>query len=254
MNAVWVLAFNTWRELLRTRFIPVVALFGGVLVYLGLLLGALAGDVEPRVLLDVGMSVVEVMTCGALAYCAATGLIQEIEQKTLYLILTRPVPRPAFLLGRYAGATAASATAAVAMTLCVASLMWLKGVAPTTELALALWGAVLKAGVTAAVATLLALISTSVLSAMTMTGIVWVLGHFVAEIRFLAERNQAFAAKLLLPVVWLLPNFSLMNYRDRLHLPGAGLAEPLLWGALYALLYTTVCLGLTAALFRRREF
>ena len=76
--------------------------------------------------------------------------------------------------------------------------------------------------------------------------------HFVAEIRFLAERSAGPAAKLLLPVVWLLPDFSLLNSRARLHLPG--LAEPLLWGALYAFLYSAVCLGLTTALFRKREF
>ncbi|MBI3299475.1 MAG: ABC transporter permease [Elusimicrobia bacterium] len=254
MNAAMVLAVNTWRQLLRTRFLPVVVLFGGVLVYLGLLLGALAGDVEPRVLLDVGMAVVEVMTCGALAYCAASGVLLEIEQKTLYLILTRPVPRPAFLLGRYAGAVAASATAAAAMTACVASVLLVKGAPAGTDLLLALWGALLKGLVTAAVATLLALVSTSVLSAMTMTGVVWVLGHFVAEIRFLAQHTQSLAAKALLPAVWLLPDFALLNYRDRLHLPGAGLGESLALGALYAVLYSAVCLGLTTALFRRREF
>ncbi len=90
MTAVLILAVNAWRELWRARFIAVVALFGGVLVYMSLLLAVLAGDVELRVLFDMGLAVVEVMTCGAVAYCAATGLIQEMEQKTLYLILSRP--------------------------------------------------------------------------------------------------------------------------------------------------------------------
>lgn len=254
MRAFSILAANTWRELLRTRFMPVVVLFGGVLVYLSLLLGALAGDVELRVILDVGMSVVELMTCGAAAYCAATGLIQEIETKTLYLVLTRPVPRHTYLLGRYAGATAAAASAALLMGLLEGLLLLLKGWPPGGELALALWGVGLKLVVTAAAATLLALISTSVLSAMTMTGIVWVLGHFVPELRFLAHRSHAAAAKLLLPAVYLLPDFSRLNFRDHLHLPGAALSEPLLWGPLYAAAYAAVCLALTAALFRRKEF
>ena len=254
MKVFAILAGNTWRELLRTRFMPVVVLFGGVLVYLGVALGALAGDVELRVLLDVGMSVVELMTCGAVAYCAATGLLQEIETKTLYLVLTRPVPRHTYLSGRYVGATAAAASAALLMTLVEALLLVLKGWSPGWELPLALWGVVLQLVVTAAAATLLALISTSVLSAMTMTGIVWVLGHFVPEIRFLAQRSQAAAAKLLLPAVYLLPDFSRLNFRDHLHLPGGGLAGTLVWGPLYAAGYALVCLTLTAALFRRKEF
>ena len=254
MRNVGLLAANTWRELTRTRFIPLIVLFGGVLIYLGMLLGVLAGDVEPRVLLDVGMAVIELMTCSAVAYCAATGLIQEMEQKTLYLILSRPVGRPAYLLGRFLGAFAAAATAAAAMTMALALLLAFKGAFAAGPLLLSLWGVLLKAFVTAGAATFLALISTSVLSAMTMTGIVWVLGHFVGEIKFLAQRSASASAVLLVPVTWLLPNFSLLNYRDRLHLPGGAAAEPLLAGLLYALLYAAVCMGLTAAVFRRKEF
>lgn len=254
MSAVLILAANAWRELWRARFISLVALFGGVLVYMSVLLGVLAGDVELRVLLDMGLAVTELMTCGAVAYCAATGLIQEIEQKTLYLILTRPVPRAAFLGGRYLGTLAAASTAAAAMVGAQAVLLLLKGWAPSAELALAFWGILLKLAVTGAVATLLALISTSVLSAMTMTAIVWVLGHFVHEIRFLAERSVGAVTGVIAPAIYILPNFELLNYRDRLHIPGAGLGEPLLWGFLYAVTYSAVCLGLTAALFRRREF
>lgn len=254
MSTVLILAANSWRELWRARFISVVALFGGVLVYLSVLLGVLAGDVELRVLLDVGLAVIEVMTCGAAAYCAATGLIQEMEQKTLYLILSRPVPRASFLFGRYLGTVAAAGTAAALMAAAQAALLLAKGWEPAWDLPLALWGILLKLVVTGAAATLLALISTSVLSAMTMTGVIWVLGHFVAEIRFLAERSQGLVTGLVAPAAYVLPNFALLNYRDRLHLPGAGLGEPLLWGFLYALTYAAVCLGLTAALFRRREF
>lgn len=254
MSAVLILAANAWRELWRARFIALVALFGGVLVYMSVLLGVLAGDVELRVLFDMGLAVVEVMTCGAAAYCAATGLIQEMEQKTLYLILSRPVPRASFLFGRYLGTVAAAGTAAAAMLGAQAALLLAKGWTPSAELALAFWGVLLKLIVTGAAATLLALISTSVLSAMTMTAIVWILGHFVGEIRFLSERSSGFVTGLIAPAAYVLPNFALLNYRDRLHIPGAGLGEPLLWGFLYAVTYAAVCLGLTAALFRRREF
>ncbi|TBR24612.1 hypothetical protein EPO15_03785 [bacterium] len=254
MAPVLILAANAWRELWRARFISVVALFGGVLVYMSLLLGVLAGDVELRVLFDMGLAVVEVMTCGAVAYCAATGLIQEMEQKTLYLILARPVPRAAFLGGRYFGTVAAAGTAAAAMVGAQALLLLAKGWHPGWDLPLAFWGILLKLVVTGAVATLLALISTSVLSAMTMTAIVWVLGHFVGEIRFLAERSAGILPALISPAAYILPNFALLNYRDRLDIPGAGLGEPLLWGFLYAVAYAAVCLGLTAALFRRKEF
>ena len=104
-------------------------------------------------------------------------------------------------------------------------------------------------------ATLLALISTSVLSALCMTGIVWMLGHFIQEIRFLIERSsQGIAGAALQLGVYVLPNLQLLNFRDRLHVPPGISPEPLGMALLYAPLYAALCLAFTYALFRRKEF
>ncbi|MFH1724758.1 MAG: ABC transporter permease subunit [Elusimicrobiota bacterium] len=255
MSALWTLLANSWREQLRGRFFPVSLIFGGVILYMSALLGILAADQELRVLLDFGLSAIEIMVCGAVAFTAATGLLQEIETKTVYLILTRPVSKSAYLTGRFLGGVSAAVSATLIMALIHLSLLWLKGWAWSDAYAMALAGVILKALVTAAVATLLALISTSVLSALLMTGIVWVLGHFIMEIRFLVERGAGSAAKTLAPLIYVLPNLQILNFRDRLHVPEAVLpGEPLVSGLLYAVVYSAACMAFTLALFRRREF
>lgn len=255
MRNVALLAFNGWREQLRGRFLPVAVLFGAVILYLSLLLGVLAADQELRVLLDFGLAFLEFLATAAVAYTAATGILQELETKTVYLVLVRPVRRGEYLLGRYLGTVAAGLSAAAAMAAVHLSLLLWKGWGWDWAYLGALLGVALKLGVIAAVAGLLALVATSALSALTMTAVAWMLGHFVPEMRLLIRRSAEGAAGWALEAAaWLLPDLSLLNFRDRLHAPAAALpAEP--WGPalLYVPLYAGACLALAWALFRRRE-
>ncbi|OGR57815.1 MAG: hypothetical protein A2X36_01500 [Elusimicrobia bacterium GWA2_69_24] len=254
MSALWTLAVNGCREQFRSRFFFVSLLFGGVSLYMSVLLGVLAADQEVRVLLDFGLSAIELLLCAAVAFTAATGLLQEIEQRTVTLILTRPVSRSSYLLGRFLGTVLAAAAALAAMSALHLILLWAKGWTWSAAYPLAVWGTLLKVVMTAAIATLLALISTSVLSAVLMTSILWTLGHFMAEIRFLAARAEGAASGLLYPVIALLPDLGLLNYRDRFHAAANLTPDPLYLGVCYALAYSAACLALAVVLFRRREF
>ncbi|MEK7745959.1 MAG: ABC transporter permease subunit, partial [Elusimicrobiota bacterium] len=164
MRELLILSAHSFREQLRGRFFSMILLFGGLILYMSLLLGALAADQEPRVLLDFGLSFIELMATGAACYAAATGLLRELEMKTIYLVLTRPVSRSSYLLGRFFGLLAAAACAAALMSLLHLSLLFLKGWHWENAYLLALAGIGLKLMVAVSLAGFLALISTSALS------------------------------------------------------------------------------------------
>ena len=250
MRELLILSAHSFREQLRSRFFSMILLFGGLILYMSLLLGALAADQELRVLLDFGLSFIELMATGAACYAAATGLLRELEMKTIYLVLTRPVSRSSYLLGRFFGLLAAAACAIGVMSLLHLSLLFLKGWQWENAYLLALAGIGLKLMVAASLATFLALVSTSALSALSMTAIAWMLGHFASEMRFLLERS-GLQGRLLGAAVYLIPNLQLFNFRDR---AGSGLEEPVLFAFLYAPLYTGACLWATLLLFKRKEF
>lgn len=255
MNSLLIVAFNSCREQLRSRFFPMSLIFAGVAIYISTLLGILAADQELRVLLDFGLSFIELMATAALAFTVSTGLLMEMETKTIYMILTRPVSRAGYLSGRYLGTVAAAFCAVLLMAAMHLALLFAKGWHWDGAYLLALAGIGLKLVVVAALATLLVLISTSVLSALCMTAIAWLLGHFTGEIRFLIGQKGGLTAitfKLLISVI---PDLQVFNFRDRLHVPeGVMAAEPLWAALLYAPIYATACLLFAMALFRKREF
>jgi hypothetical protein len=82
----------------------------------------------------------------------------------------------------------------------------------------------------------------------------WILGHFTAEMRFVAEKSgNALLRTGILAFSHIAPDFAHFNYRDAWH---AGLPGPA-WiaaAALYALGYSTACLALAAQVFEQKEF
>src|SRR3974390_1576766 len=111
-----ILSLNQWREQWRNRSFLIALFFAGILLYASVLLGMLAVDQETRALLDFGQSFIELMGLGLAAFGAATGILREMETKTLYMVLTRPVPRWAYLLGRYFGLLLTTFSAVLLMT------------------------------------------------------------------------------------------------------------------------------------------
>jgi ABC-type transport system involved in multi-copper enzyme maturation permease subunit len=249
-----VLALNVWVEQFRSRFFHLIWVFGGVLLYATLLVGVLAVEQELRVLQDLGLALIELLTLTACAFVAANSILREVEMKTIYLILARPVPRGSYLLGKFLGLQLSVACAALAMAGLHVSLLLLRGWEPDPRYALFLAGSVGKVFLVSALTVLLSLISTSAVSALTMTGVMWTIGHFSQDLEHLASMNTGLAGLLLGASRPLFPDLQALNSRDWWP-PEGGFA----WGGAgaslaYILLYAGACLAFSWALFRRKEF
>ncbi len=249
MKNVLLLALTGWRENLRSRFFLLSVAFAGVFLYMSLLLGVLAVEQEVRVLYDFGLGFIELMGLAGALYGAVTIILHEMETKTIYLILTRPVSRGEYLLGRFLGLMLSVLASMVLMAVFHLAILAAKGWRWTDPYALAFLGAYLKVFVTSALATFLAVFSSSALTAGVLAAVGWTLGHFLPEIRFLVQRASVLAAAPLAALSWIVPDLQLYNLRDR-----AALEAPLWWWFAYAALYSAVWLVLGRSLFRRKEF
>jgi ABC-type transport system involved in multi-copper enzyme maturation permease subunit len=97
------IARYTFLQQFRNRLYLVVVLFGLLMVAASLLFGALAGDQEVRVILDLGLVTAEIFALATAVFGAVTLVVEEMESKTIYLILDSPVPKPVYVLGRFLG-------------------------------------------------------------------------------------------------------------------------------------------------------
>jgi ABC-type transport system involved in multi-copper enzyme maturation permease subunit len=254
MNNVWILARNSWQENVRGKFFALSLVFAALILYISVLLGALAADQETRVLYDFGLSFIELMGLAGALYGATTVIMRELETKTIYMILTRPVSRGQYLMGRFLGLALSAAAAMAAMAAFHLVLLFAKGWKWDNAYLLGFVGAYLKVLVTAALAAALTLFSSSVLTALSITLILWTLGHFLPELRYMmAWGPSQWAIVPLRALSVVIPDLQLLNFRDQLAAEAS--RRPPVWLAVvYAPAYAAIWLAVARALLKKKEF
>ncbi len=253
MNALLSIVRYTFLQQLRNRLYLVVILFGFLILASSLLFGALAPEQESRVILNLGLAVIEFFGLIAAIFGAVTLVLEEIESRTIYLILTRPLPRGYYILGRFLGLLSAVLASMLAMGALHFLLLLTKGGAPLSIYLLSFVFMGLKIMVMTALAVFFSLYSSSSVVSVIFTVFFWVLGHFGSEISFLLQKAQnAAAASALKAILFVVPNLELLNYRDLFHIPGLA-ARQLATAGGYAVLYAAACLALSVAIFSKKE-
>ena len=196
---------------------------------------------------------------------AVSLVLQETESKTIYLILTRPVHRSTYILGRFVGLISA-----VAMTMLVMAVLLLGAMLLDRE-ALAdfadgwsFWSvfpllvlmSLGKMLITAAIALFFSLFASSQVSALVFTGAFWIAGHFGSEMKFLIDRSvePGLVRSLTAGVLAIIPNFQYLNFRDAFRLPGFSGWEFMGTSLLYGASYAGIFLVLSTLWFSRKEF
>ncbi len=248
MKQIWVLALDSFLENIWNRIFILVAIFGGLLIYTSLLLGVLAADQELRVLMDSGLALIEIVTLIAGLYFSATLFLKEIETKTIYLILSRPLNRLQYLLGRVLGLLLSLVLIMLVMSGLHVILLLLHHWNWQDSYLLSLLGIFLKVLMVTAAAVFFSLLSTSSIAAIVFSGSLWTLGNFTPEIRFMTQKSSGLAGVLGQAALFLFPHFEVLNWSGNFN------GAIILSGASYALLYSSVFLALSWLILRKKEF
>ncbi len=252
LTTAWSIARHSLRENYQNRFFGLFVVFAGVLIYASLLAGVMAVDEEARVLVDLGLALMELITLAYALLAAAAAITNEIKTKTIYLVFSRPVSRPAYLAGKAAGLYAALALMLGVMAVIHLSLIFFRGFALPPVYLKAVFFIWCKLLIITSAALFISLFATSTVSTVAITGILWTLGHFTSEAKFLIVRSSGAPALILKTVAYFIPNFQLFNARDLGAAAPAAASPGFLAG--YLLLWLAVPYLFSLLLFRKKEF
>lgn len=254
MRTIAAVFSYTFKEHLRHKAWLSSALFGLVLLGGAVVVSALGQDERARLMLDLGLAAIEAITLVSSVFLTVNLVLQEVESRAIYLILTHPVRRADYLLGRYLGTLASSALGVAVMAALHVALLALYGGAEPGRYLAALACVLGKTAIMSSLALLLSLALTSEAAAMAFAVFLWVLGHFSSEMRFLADRSgSAFLKTAIVAFSHAAPDFGRINYRDFWHAP-APESGWLFWALLYCLAYAGACLSLSVQIFEQKEF
>lgn len=256
MSRTFAIARNAFREAVRDRVLYNLVIFALLLIAGAIFLGELSAGQEAKIIVDLGLSAI--LLFGVfIAIFVGVGLVyKEIERRTVYAILSKPVGRGEFLLGKYLGLCLTLLVNVVIMGLGLSlALIFVKrGFDP---LVIRIWPAVLLIYVELTILTGVALLfssfSSPALSAL-LTFFVFTIGHFSADLKTLSySMGSAPARWLFSALYYLLPNlanYNLITPAAHGVLPGAG---PIMMAIVYGLIYVAVLLAATTLIFRGRN-
>jgi len=253
MIAVLV-ARNTFREAIRDRVIAGVFCAGLVLLLATQVLSPLAMGEGRRLTVDLGLSGISLL--GVLVTLLAGGSLvaKEIERRTIFNLLSRPIARPHYLIGKWLGMTAALWIVTAGLGIVLWALLAARGFA-THALSLleSVYLTGLELALIAALAVMFSALSTPVLSALYTLG-AYLVGQWSDDLRAYAEKLPPALAATMHAAANLVPNLPLFNMRT---LAANGETTSLLHLGLataYALAYCACVLSLAAAAFESRDF
>ena len=267
MRAISTVAINVFRESVRDRVPYNLVLFSVLLIASSYLLGQLTAGQDVKIVKDLGLAAISVFGL-FIAIFIGIGLVsKEVERRSIYALLSKPVSRPQFIAGKYLGLVL---TLAVNITVMVVALYIVLGYLSWQESAeyKAVWEApgpdpaMLKAVflifielmLVTALALFFSTFSTPMLSAVLTFGL-YVAGHFNSDLKnFDKVVNSQAAIWLSRGMYHVLPDLSAFDVKTEVvH----GL--PVTMGYLasttaYGLAYVTALLLVAMFIFSRRDF
>jgi len=267
MRVVWRVAVSVFRESVRDKVLYNLVFFAILLIAASALIGQLSAGQELKIIKDLGLAAMSIFGLFIAVFIGIGLVFKEVERRSIYSLLAKPITRTQFILGKYAGLVL---TLAVNLGIMVAAfyavLAWLDATTPAVLKraweAPALDPAMLTAValvfvqlmVITAVALLFSTFSSPLLSAALTFG-VFLAGHFSADLRDLEQAVQSpVITGVTRALYYLLPNLAAFDVKARVvH------GDPVLWTDVglavgYGVLYIGALLTAAVWIFSRRDF
>jgi len=259
---IMAIAINTFKEAIRDKILYNLLFFALLMIGASLLLATLTVGEQSKIIIDIGLASINIF--GALiAVFLGIGLIsKEIEKRTIYNIIAKPVPRYQFLMGKYIGLQLTIVVNTIIMgiglylVLISNELRWGHSI---FNVNFDIWKAIYLILIELMVITAIALLFSTFSSSSTLSAIfsiaIYLIGHLTEELKLIGDNLQNFILKETISLFYyLLPNFDNFNVKGRvaygLEVSGTYLSLV----TLYGISYIAVMLFLSGMIFQKRDF
>jgi len=267
MKATGAIAINVFRESVRDKVLYNLVFFAILMMGASYLIGQLTAGQDVKIIKDLGLAAMSIFGLFIAVFIGIGLVSKEVERRSIYSLLAKPVRRWQLLVGKYAGLVLTLVVNIGVMTVALyAVLVYLRwGVSPAVEKAWdapALDPALLKAiylifvelALVTAIALLFSTFSTPILSAAFTFGLT-IVGQYSTDLRnFQDVLDSPVAQQIARGLYWVLPNLGQFDIKLRI-VHGLPVSAGYLGTAtLYAALYIAFLLVVSALVFSRRDF
>ncbi|MGZ5495385.1 MAG: ABC transporter permease [Candidatus Aminicenantales bacterium] len=244
----------TFKEAKRDRILYLLFFFAALGIVASRVLAILTVGDRVKIIKDVGLASISLFGV-LMAILIGTGLVyKEIDKKTIYTLLAKPLHRAEFILGKFLGLVLTLFVMTGAMALIFLAIVYAHTLRIEGSLLVAIAYIFLELVLITAVAILFSSFSTPILSSLFALAF-YLIGHLSWGLELIIKKMRPGAGKALVRgLAMILPDLENFNFKTEVvH----GLPIPpaiYLTSFLYGVCYTAFILGLAVLIFRRRDF
>lgn len=251
---IQAIASNTFKETVRDRILYLLLFFGVVFIAFSRLLALLTVGDRVKIIKDVGLSSLSLF--GALmAIVIGTGLVyKEIDKKTIYTLLSKPIYRYQFILGKFYGLVLTLFLMLLLMSLIFLIVVFLHTFQIEWKMLIAVFFIFLELLLITSVALLFSCFSTPILSSIFSLSF-YLIGHVSWGLETLIQKVKPGFGKTVAQILYtFLPDLENFNFKTEVvyNLPIP--SNIYISSILYGIFYTLFMLVLAMLVFRRRDF
>jgi ABC-type transport system involved in multi-copper enzyme maturation permease subunit len=267
MRATGWIAVNVFRESVRDKVLYNLVLFAIILMAASYLIGQLTAGQDVKIIKDLGLAATSVFGVFIAVFIGIGLVSKEVEKRSIYSLLSKPVERHQIVLGKYVGLILTLAVnvamMAIALYVVLAYMAWTQPEAakagwerpaldPLLLQAIAL--TFIELAIVTAIALFFSTFSSPMLSAAFTFGL-FVAGRFSADLRrFDQVVDSPVAAAVARGFYWVLPNLQPFDLRAAVVHGQAASAGYMALTSAYGLLYISALIAAAMLIFARRDF
>ena len=257
---IWAIALNTFREAVRIRVLYGILILLIAANLMSLVLGSMAATDSARVTRDVGLASISLFGSLTAIFLGVFLLYGEVSRRTIHAIVTKPIERWEFVIGKYLGMALVLSVLVGAFALAMLAILGIQGVAITSAIFKAMTLAWCEVLTVAAIAIFFSSFSTPFLSGIFALAL-WVIGRVTPDIEAATKAGSPVIRTVTEITLYIVPDLHLFAASgqavDGAHVTVHG--DFVSWGyvglaALHGFGWIAGLLAFAAVLFHRRDF
>ena len=252
---IFTIAKNTFRETARDRILLSAFFVIIAIILFSLFIASISLDQSTRIILDFGVTAIYALQMFVAIFIGSMLIYKEIERRTFYLLLPKPISRTEIVIGKCLGLTATTILVTLLSTLALYAVLYVQsGHMYVTTILLSVFLSTLEAMILILISILFSGITSPILAAVSTIAI-YLIGHGGEIFRFIFMTTKSTIIEIVTRgIYYILPNLEKFNIRNDIVYGTTPSLSLILVTTLYASAYALLLLVITHVTFKKKDF
>ncbi|MFH1727002.1 MAG: ABC transporter permease subunit [Pseudomonadota bacterium] len=254
MKQIWVIATNTFKEAIRNKILYGFVFFAIVMMFGSLVLSDMALAADSKVVTDLGLASIAIFGIFIAIFVGINLVYKEIEKKTIYTIISKPIARYQFVIGKYVGLLLMLFVQIALMTIVLSAVIFSNDGTINPNIYTAIIMTYFELMIITAISIFFSAYSSPFLSSM-FTISAYIIGHVTTDLLYYGSKAKFIGLKIISIVAYyVFPNLEKFNIRSRVvHNIDIPFME-LFYSVLYSFFWVALLIVGAILLFQKRDF